>query len=117
PPRSTAIHLSNLLRIMAGAEPGRETKLAPVLHSLSAQLKRRGLVIIISDFFAPLADLKNALAHFHHKRHEVVLLQVLDPNEYIFPFNNVAEFRSLERAGHRLKLDAARVRKHYLERF
>jgi uncharacterized protein (DUF58 family) len=117
PPRSTTLHLSNLLRVLVNTQPANETNLAPILHDLSGQLKRRGLVIVISDLFAPFEDLKEALAHFHHKRHEVILLQVLDPNEYTFPFDTVAEFRSLERPGHRIKLDASRVRKHYLERF
>ncbi|MBI3829863.1 MAG: DUF58 domain-containing protein [Planctomycetes bacterium] len=117
PPRSTTGHLTNLFKVMTATEPGAETNLARILHDLSGQLKRRGLVVIISDLFAPVEDLKNALAHFHHKRHEVILLQVLDPHEYIFPFENMAEFRSLERNDHRIRLDASRVRKHYLDRF
>ena len=117
PPRSTSSHYLNLLKILAKLEPGSETNLARILHSLSSQLKRRGLVIVISDLFAPMDDLKNALAHFHHHRHEVILLQVVDPHEVTFPFDSVAEFRSLERDNHRVKLDASRVRKHYLERF
>jgi uncharacterized protein (DUF58 family) len=117
PPRSTTSHLSNLFKTMANTEPGNETDLAKILHNLSAQIKRRGLVIVISDLFAPVEELKDALAHFHHQRHEVILMQVLDPAEASFPFDTVAEFRSLERAGHKIKLDAARVRKHYIERF
>ncbi len=117
PPRSTTAHLSNLLKVMALTEPGGETNLAPILHGLSAQLKRRGLVIVISDLFAPAEELAGALAHFHHQRHELILLQVLDPHEYTFPFDSVSEFRSLERPGHKIKLDASRVRKHYLQRF
>ncbi len=117
PPRSTSSHYMNLMKVLAKLEPGNETNLAKILHSLSAQLKRRGLVIVISDLFAPMDDLKNALAHFHHHRHEVILLQIVDPHEVTFPFDSVAEFRSLERDNHRVKLDASRVRKHYLERF
>jgi uncharacterized protein (DUF58 family) len=117
PPRSTTAHYSNLLKVLAATNPGSETNLAKILHDLSGRLKRRGLVIVISDLFAPIDDLKNALAHFHHKRHEVILLQVVDPYEISFPFDNVSEFRSLERPDHRIKLDASRVRKHYIERF
>ena len=117
PPRSTTAHYSNLLKVLAETAPGGETNLAKILHDLSGRLKRRGLVIVISDLFAPIDDLKNALAHFHHKRHEVILLQIIDPFESTFPFDNVSEFRSLERPDHRVKLDASRVRKHYLERF
>ena len=117
PPRGTTAHLNTVFKVLAETETGGETNLAKILHDLSAQLKRRGLIVVISDLFAPAEDLKNALAHFHHHRHEVILIQVLDPHEYTFPFDHVAEFRSLERASHRLKLDASRVRKDYLERF
>ena len=117
PPRSTTAHLSNLLKILVDTEPGNETDISPVLHNIGGQIRRRGLVIVISDLFTKIEDLTNALAHFHHQRHEVILLQVLDPHEINFPFENVAEFRSLENPGHRIKLDAARIRKLYLERF
>ncbi|MFH0938143.1 MAG: DUF58 domain-containing protein [Planctomycetota bacterium] len=116
PPRSTTLHLSSLLRVLIETMPANETNLALILNDLCSQLKRRGLVIVISDMFAPIADLKNTLAHFHHQRHEVILLQVMDPYECKFPFDSVAEFRSLERTGHRIKLDASRIRKSYLER-
>ena len=117
PARSTSGHLNNIFNVLAEAEPNGETNLAPILQNLSAQLKRRGLVVIISDCFAPIEDLSRALGHFHHKRHEVILFQVLDPHEITFPFDNVAEFRSLENTNHKLRLDAPRVRKLYLERF
>ncbi|HEY3324835.1 MAG TPA: DUF58 domain-containing protein [Planctomycetota bacterium] len=116
PPRSTSGHLNTVFGALAATDAKGETNLAPILQDLSAQLKRRGLVIILSDCFAPIEDLTHALGHFHHKRHEVILLQILDPNEITFPFDNVAEFRSLENTSHKLRLDAPRVRKHYLER-
>jgi uncharacterized protein (DUF58 family) len=117
PARSTSGHLNNILKVLCDTEPAGETNLAPILQNLSAQLKRRGLVVILSDFFAPIEDLTRALGHFHHKRHEVILFQILDPHEVSFPFDNVAEFRSLENTNHKLRLDAPRVRKLYLERF
>ena len=46
----------------------------------------------------------------------MILFQILDPHEITFPFDNVAEFRSLENSNHKLRLDAPRVRKLYLER-
>ncbi|HYG73882.1 MAG TPA: DUF58 domain-containing protein [Planctomycetota bacterium] len=116
PARSTSGHLNTLLNVLSETEPRGETNLAPILQNLSAQLKRRGLVIILSDFFAPVEELTKALGHFHHKRHEVILFQILDPNEVTFPFDNVAEFRSLENSNIKLRLDAPRVRKLYLER-
>ena len=117
PPRSTMGHLTTLLRILTETEARGETDLAPILHGLAAQFKRRGLVIILSDFFSKPDGLVEALAHLHHRRHEVILFQVLDPVEVTFPFQQMFEFRSLENSAHRIKLDAPRIRALYLERF
>jgi uncharacterized protein (DUF58 family) len=117
PARSTQGHLNTLFRLLAELEPGGETNLAPILQNLSNQLKRRGLVILLSDCFAPVEDLVQALGHFRHQRHEVIVFQILDPDEIEFPFEGVSEFRNLEDHAHRLRLDAPRVRKLYLERF
>ncbi|MCZ7648351.1 MAG: DUF58 domain-containing protein [Planctomycetota bacterium] len=117
PPRGTSGHLSTLLKTLAEIEPDRETNLAPLLHELAGRIRRRGLVIVLSDFFAPVEDLIKALAHLHHKRHEVILFQILDPREIDFPFEEMHEFRCMERPGVRLRLDAPRVAKLYRERF
>jgi uncharacterized protein (DUF58 family) len=117
PPRSTKGHLTTLLKVLVDTKPGKETSLAKVLHDLTAQIKRRGLVIVISDFFGKIDELVRALAHLKHKRHEVILIQVLDPQEETFPFQQMYEFRSLENPDHRIKLDAPRIRAMYLERF
>ncbi len=117
PPRAAISHLSAILEELVNVKAGAETNLGTVMHRLCAQLKRRGLVILISDLFGPMDELVQALAHLHHKRHEVILFQVLDPAEFTFPFDTMAEFKSLEKSDHRVKLDAPRVRKAYLERF
>jgi uncharacterized protein (DUF58 family) len=117
PSRATHGHLNTLFRALTEAQPGGETKLAPILEGLCNRLKRRGLVIILSDCFAPVEDLIRALGRFRHQRHEVLLFQILDPDEVEFPFDGVSEFRNLENGAHRLRLDAPRVRTLYLERF
>lgn len=117
PARSTQGHLTTLFRLLAELEPGGETNLAPILQNLSNQLKRRGLIILLSDCFAPVEELIQALGHFRHQRHEVIVFQILDPDEIEFPFEGVSEFRDLEDHAHRLRLDAPRVRKLYIERF
>jgi uncharacterized protein (DUF58 family) len=117
PPRSTMGHLTTILRVLAEAEPGGETGMAPILHDLAAQFKRRGLIVILSDFFSQPDELVRALAHLHHKRHEVILFQVVDRVEQTFPFQQMFEFRCLENPAHKIKLDAPRIRQLYLERF
>jgi uncharacterized protein (DUF58 family) len=117
PPRASSKHLLHLLRILEGTEPGGETSLAPLWHELAGQLKRRGLVIILSDCFDAIGPLMRALRHFRHRHHEVILFHILAPEEIEFPFRKWTQFRNLESPGHKLLVDPHRLRKEYLENF
>ena len=89
----------NLFRIMdrlAGFEPLRGTRLAPVLHGMAGQIKRKGIVIVISDFFDDEEELLQSVQHLRFKGHEVIMMQVLDPCEIDFPFIGNVEFEGLE---------------------
>jgi uncharacterized protein (DUF58 family) len=116
-PRANAKHLLQILRTLERARPGGETSLAPLWHDLAGRLPRRGLVVVLSDCFDQLNLLLRALRHFRHKRHEVLLLHVLAPEEIEFPFRRATQFRSLEQPGRRVVVDAARLRQEYLDNF
>jgi uncharacterized protein (DUF58 family) len=116
-PRASSKHLLNLLHTLERTQPGGETSLAPLWHSLAGELKRRGMIIILSDCFDQIGPLARALRHFRHRRHEVMLFHVLAPEEIEFPFRKWTQFRNLEVAGHKLLVDPQRLRKEYLENF
>jgi len=88
--------------------------IARVFDSVVAKLSRRSLVVIISDLFDDTALLESALARLHHRRHDVMLMQTLDPAELQFPFRSPSEFVGLEGEG-RLPLDPASLREAYLD--
>jgi uncharacterized protein (DUF58 family) len=115
PPHAGVGHLRGLLNELQSAEPGGETELAKVFHDLVPRIHRRGLLIILSDCFGSTSDLISALAHFRHARHEVLIFQILDPDELTFPFRQWTRFESLERDGVFRQLDAAQFRAAYLE--
>jgi uncharacterized protein (DUF58 family) len=118
PPRANAKHLLHVLQALEQTAPGGETALAPLWHELAAhQVKRRGLVVILSDCFDDLDRLLTALRHFRHKKHEVILFHVLAPEEIEFPFRRLTQFQDLEALPHHLLVDPARLRREYLERF
>ena len=85
-------------------------------HALAERVKRRGLVVLISDFFFDTPGLLGALQHFRHRKHELVLFHVMAPDELTFPFNGWVEFRDLELPDDRLRVDPSRVRAEYLKR-
>jgi len=117
PPRAVPTHLKAITHQIDEIRIGRETSLSNIFHDLAERIRRRGLIIIISDLFDDLKDILSGLSHFRHKKHEVLVFQVLDPDEISFPFRNWTMFNSLERDGHRLLTEPQRVRAAYLRSF
>ena len=115
-PNQTRItHLHHVLETMIKTEPGKDTALAPVLESLAQRLKRRGLVILISDFFDDPAALLKAIGVLRKKGHEIIAMQLWDRDELEFPFGQWSRFETLEKDEDFLLLDPATIRQRYLE--
>jgi uncharacterized protein (DUF58 family) len=116
-PTVSQTNFQRIANVLTNWETGGETSLAGVFTQLIPSLKRRCLVMIFSDFFDRIEPLTQALKQFEHARHEVILFQVIAPEEQTFPFNRPTLFRSMERADHRLLVDPHRLRAIYLEQF
>jgi uncharacterized protein (DUF58 family) len=106
-----------LIAALDRCKPGRETSLGPVIEKILPRLHRRSLVVLISDCFDGIDALATALKRFRHARHEVLLIQVVAPEEEDFPFARPTQFRSLEQTTDRRLVDPHRLRKHYLEQY
>ncbi len=115
PCRTKITHLHMMLETMVKTEPGKDTSLAPVLESLAQRLKRRGLVILISDFFDDPTALLRSIGVLRKKGHEIIALQLWDRDEIDFPFGNWARFENLENDDDFLLLDPATIRQRYIE--
>jgi uncharacterized protein (DUF58 family) len=96
PPRATHLYLRQILTELENLAPGNKTGTAESLHIVADQIKRRGLVIILSDLFDDPAKVKKAFRHFRHRGNEVIVMQVLDPLERSFAFGSDAVFRDME---------------------
>ena len=66
------------------------------LHEVAELLRRRGLVIIISDLWGDMSEFLTGLKHFVFNGHEVIVFHILDPVEVNFPFDNIVKFVDLE---------------------
>jgi uncharacterized protein (DUF58 family) len=109
-------HLKQLLHVMESTVPERKTQTGPIFHDLAERLKRRGLVVVLSDLFDNVDSIVAGLKHFRHRRHEVVVLHVLDPAELEFPFNEPTLFRGLEQLPDVLT-DPKSLKRAYLDEF
>ncbi len=96
PPRSTRSYLQQLLKHLTALAPGSTTDTAPSLHRIAERIRRRGLVIVISDLFDDQAKVMSALKHLRHTKNEVIVMQVLDPLERSFAFGSDAVFKDME---------------------
>jgi uncharacterized protein (DUF58 family) len=114
PPRQGAGHLRVLMEKLEQTSPGGESGLAGVFHKLAEQIKRRALVVVISDLFDDAAELVGALKHLRHEKHDVIVFHTLDPAEISFPFDDVTRIEDMETA-HEVTSDPRAFRKAYLE--
>jgi uncharacterized protein (DUF58 family) len=116
PPGSTMGHLLSLFGALEGVRPAGATNLAAAAREAAGRLTRRGLVVAITDGFEDPEELLQALRFLRHRKQDVRLFQVLNRDEASFPFKGMIRFEGLE-AETPVRLDADRVRRHYLEAF
>lgn len=95
-PKSTKTYLLEIFRTLTAIAPSNQTRTASSLNSLAEKIKRRGLVIIVSDFFDDINSVLKSLKHFRYKNNEVIVFQILDPLERSFAFGKDAIFKDLE---------------------
>jgi len=112
PPRSTAVHLNLLLKTLETIRPGKATNISRAFHDLAENIKRRGLIIIISDLFDEQKEVMRGLRHFRFKKHEVILFHVFDRWEIDFPFRRLTDFVDMETADE-IQIDPRFVREDY----
>ena len=86
PARNRTGHMRTVFGHLSLLEPGGETQLAESLHQLAEILTRRGIVVVISDFYDQADRLQEAFQHLRFKGHDLVAFHVLDQNELDFDF-------------------------------
>ena len=89
-------HLGPVCRVLEEADGAGQTALGPALHDLAARLRRRSVVVLISDLFDDPESLASGLKHLSFRRHDVSVLQLVDPAELDFPFEDPTRFVGLE---------------------
>ncbi|MEK9138541.1 MAG: DUF58 domain-containing protein, partial [Bacteroidota bacterium] len=123
PPHSTKGYLRQILIALEKVNASHKTGGGRSLHQIADRIKRRGLVVVVSDLLDNPDDIIAALKHFRHKKNEVIVMHVLDPLERSFAFETDAEFKDMETDEH-LMTQPWQIRKSYqqtmaafLERF
>jgi uncharacterized protein (DUF58 family) len=116
PARNRPGHLRQLMLALEKPAGGKATDLVGPLKHVAELLRKRGLIVLISDLLAPIEALENTLALLTASGHEVLVFQVLDPAEVEFSFDTASRFEDLE-TGRDLFLDPSLARSDYKRRF
>jgi uncharacterized protein (DUF58 family) len=106
-------HLRALLIALDRLRLGRTTNLSKPLHQLAETLSKRGLVVLISDLLDDPDAVIRGLRHFRFRGTDVIVFQILDPDETDFPFDRATRFEDLETSEEVMAVPAL-VRSHYL---
>ena len=93
---SNPAHIHQFVQVLEGARAERKSDLGKVLHEVSQRARRRGVIVVLSDLLGDTQQLLSGIRHLRHGRHEVIVLQVLDPAELEFPFQRATMFQGLE---------------------
>lgn len=112
PARHRPGHLRRLMLMLEQAPAGEATELTKPLAEAAELLRRRGMVVLVSDLLAPLEGLERHLGALAAAGHELVVFQTLDPAELSLSFDEPAVFRDLE-TGRDLYVDPAVARPAY----
>ena len=113
PARSMRKQLFQILKVLDDLPAGSGTRLGPVLHGVAERIRRRGLILVLSDLMDDPAEIISGLKHFRHRGHEVVVFQILDPRELDLDFAGEVEFVSLEDPGSKVRLEPAHLQESY----
>ena len=112
PAGSSASHLDRLFRALDGLTPAGQTDLPAQLHLLSERLPRRGLIILLSDLWTEPAELTRAFQHAKHRRHDLMVLHLIDPAEVELTMQQQVTLHDLE-TGEKVQIDPADIRESY----
>jgi uncharacterized protein (DUF58 family) len=89
-------HVQTVLHTLESVDPRDKTSIGPLLHDLAQQIRRRGLVFLISDCFDEVEPLLDGLQHLRFAGHEVTVFHIMHPDELRFPFEGLVKFDGME---------------------
>ena len=112
PPKSTYNHINLIFDQLDKIDSGENTKISKILHELASKIKKRGLIILISDLLDNPKDIISGLKHFLHNKHEIIVFHLFNPQEVSLDFSSRIKFRDLE-SGAEITTDPWLIKKDY----
>ncbi len=114
PARYRPGHLRRIMLALEKPANGMSTNLAQPLDQVAELVRKRGMLVLISDLLAPIENLETKLSYFRARGHEAVLFQILDPAELTLNFDEPTLFQDIE-TGREVYVDPALARERYVD--
>ena len=114
PPKARPSHLNLILSQLDDKYSGYDTQIGIVLHELADRIKKRGMVILISDLLDKPENIMKGLKHFRHQNQEVIVFHIQDRKESEFDFNTRTKFFDME-TGEEIVTEPWHIRSNYNE--
>jgi len=115
PPKAKRDYLLQILHALENRGPAGETNVGKILEEIAGQIKRRGLVVLVSDLLDEPEKILKGLRLFRFKGNDVIVFHLLDPAELSLPFDGNILFEDLEELNLRVVADPRAIRKTYRE--
>jgi uncharacterized protein (DUF58 family) len=96
PPGGTRSHLHNLFAELESVVPASTTGIASALEECNSLFKKRGRLVVLSDFWDDPGQTFEALSRFRHRKFEILLLHIVHPHELDLPGVHAARFHDVE---------------------
>ena len=114
PPKARPSHLNIILSQLDDKDSGNDTQIGMVLHELADRIKKRGMVILISDLLDKPENIMKGLKHFRHQNQEVIVFHIQDRKESEFDFDTRTKFFDME-TGEEIITEPWHIRSNYNE--
>jgi uncharacterized protein (DUF58 family) len=114
PPKATHGYLFSILRELEEGKPRGVTRTGAVLQELAGSLKRRGIMLLISDLLDEPEEVMKGLRQLRSRGNDIIVFHLLDKDELDFPFKEATLFQDLEE-DLKLLTDPYAVRSAYLK--
>jgi uncharacterized protein (DUF58 family) len=111
---ASAKHMEVVLHTLDRQKPGRPGSLKEPLHKMAEHFGRRGVIVVISDFYEDPDTIVDAVTPLRFRGNDLIVFHVLDPAELEFGFSDAQAFEDLE-TGEQMPVVPDALRKEYIE--
>ena len=113
PPRANFEQFSNIANILENLKPGLDTEIYKSINQFSRYLKKRALIIFISDLFDDPEKVMFSIKQLRFKHHDVIVFHILDPVELNLNYEGPVIFESIENRQDTVNTEVQEIKEYY----